>query len=61
MGEKKTIVLNNGEQFPVIKEEKRFWICKNTKFRKGSSQIKEIKISKIKNAQEKGGITNAYC
>lgn len=53
MGEKKTIVLNNGERFPVIKEEKRFWICKNTKFRKGSSQIKEIKISKTKNAQEK--------
>lgn len=53
MDEKKIIILNNGEQFPVIKEEKRFWICKNTKFRKGSSQIKEIKISKTKNARDK--------
>lgn len=50
---KKTIILTNGQVFPVIGEKGNYWICKKTKFRKGNPHIAEIKVSALKKEEPK--------
>lgn len=52
---KKIIVMNDGKKFPILNEDGRFWICKNTKFRKSNPRIKEIKIINEKTTQKQEG------
>lgn len=41
--QKRVLVLKTGEEFPIIGENGRYWLCEGVNFRKSNKEIAEIK------------------
>lgn len=39
----RVLVLKTGEEFPVVGENGRYWLCEGANFRKSNREIQEIK------------------
>ena len=39
----RVIVLKTGEEFPIVGENGRYWLCEGANFRKSNREIQEIK------------------
>ena len=37
------LVLKTGEEFPIVGENGRYWLCEGANFRKSNREIQEIK------------------
>lgn len=44
--QKRVLVLNTGEEFPITGETGRYWLCEGANFRKSNKKIAEIKEAK---------------
>lgn len=51
--EKKTLIMKNGKKFTVIDENDKYYICKDTRFKKNNKEIAKVDIKKIKEETEK--------
>lgn len=55
----RVLVLKTGEDFPIVGENGRYWLCEGANFRKSNREIQEIKEIKAekpvrKEAEAKG-------
>ena len=39
----RVVVLKTGEEFPIVGENGRYWLCEGANFRKSNREIQEIK------------------
>jgi len=39
----RVLVLKTGEEFPIVGENGRYWLCEGANFRKSNREIQEIK------------------
>lgn len=39
----RVLVLKTGEEFPIVGENGRYWLCEGANFRKSNRKIQEIK------------------
>lgn len=39
----RVLVLKTGEEFPIVGENVRYWLCEGANFRKSNREIQEIK------------------
>jgi len=39
----RVLVLKTGEEFPIVGETGRYWLCEGANFRKSNREIQEIK------------------
>lgn len=42
----RVVVLKTGEEFPIVGENGRYWLCEGANFRKSNREIQEIKALK---------------
>lgn len=42
----RVLVLKTGEEFPIVGENGRYWLCEGANFRKSNREIQEIKALK---------------
>ena len=42
----RVLVLKTGEEFPIVGENGRYWLCEGANFRKSNWEIQEIKALK---------------
>ncbi len=42
----RVLVLKTGEEFPIVGENGRYWLCEGANFRKSNPSIKEVKALK---------------
>lgn len=50
---KKVLILKNGEKHDITGETSRYWLCRNTQFKKGNPAIKEIAVKAEKKEKPK--------
>lgn len=43
----RVVVLKTGEEFPIVGENGRYWLCEGANFRKSNREIQEIKALKV--------------
>lgn len=43
----RVLVLKTGEEFPIVGENSRYWLCEGANFRKSNREIQEIKELKV--------------
>lgn len=49
----RVLVLKTGEEFPIVGENGRYWLCEGANFRKSNREIQEIKALKAEKAVRK--------
>ena len=49
----RVLVLKTGEEFPIVGENGRYWLCDGANFRKSNREIQEIKELKAEKAVRK--------
>ena len=49
----RVIVLKTGEEFPIVGENGRYWLCEGANFRKSNREIQEIKELKAEKPARK--------
>lgn len=47
------LVLKTGEEFPIVGENGRYWLCEGANFRKSNREIQEIKALKAEKPARK--------
>ena len=49
----RVVVLKTGEEFPIVGENGRYWLCEGANFRKSNREIQEIKELKAEKPARK--------
>lgn len=49
----RVLVLKTGEEFPIVGETGRYWLCEGANFRKSNREIQEIKELKAEKPARK--------
>lgn len=49
----RVLVLKTGEEFPIVGENGRYWLCEGANFRKSNREIQEIKELKAEKPARK--------
>ena len=49
----RVLVLKTGEEFPIVGENGRYWLCEGANFRKSNREIQEIKELKVEKPARK--------
>lgn len=49
----RVVVLKTGEEFPIVGENGRYWLCEGANFRKSNREIQEIKETKAEKPARK--------
>ncbi len=49
----RVLVLKTGEEFPIVGENGRYWLCEGANFRKSNREIQEIKEIKAEKPARK--------